>query len=421
MKLHERSWYPWLLVLCYSALGVTFPAATTQYSMSVTELARVMGVSGETVLWAETFRAACLVFAMFLSGYAYNRLGLRKAIALGLTLQITPQFLLPLAVKTGSLPFLFLCKGIQGCNSLAFPLYIASIVLWVHEDFKGLATAIFNGSFVAGAGLGAWIAGKVIPLFGWEYSFYIIGGLGALFALPAVLLTRDKDAASPRGNAPPAPKRSYGPVVRMPVTWLLVVGFIANTWITQAVNVDMPVYSAYLGYEYGETGRFMALLSLVTVTSSVLSGGISDRIAARSANKLRARCIVMGCGYAVSIAASLLLPDLARSGIGPFMAAACVMMFGAAWAGGIFWALPSDAYPEDCIVAGTSFCSSASNIPNPIAPMVVGILLGGRGLWRVAWYSCALLAAISLLAILLLSARRGKNKGSEKQTYIIEK
>lgn len=86
----------------------------------------------------------------------------------------------------------------------------------------------------------------------------------------------------------------------------------------------------------------------------------------------------------------------------PLAVASCAMMFGASWAAGVFWALPSAVYTPEEQVAGTAFCSGASNLPNPVAPMVVGVLLGTHGHWTAAWMTCAAASAASLLASLLI-------------------
>lgn len=44
MKLTQQKFYPWLLVVCYSLLGIFCPAAVTQFSMVVGELAEALAV-----------------------------------------------------------------------------------------------------------------------------------------------------------------------------------------------------------------------------------------------------------------------------------------------------------------------------------------------------------------------------------------
>ena len=416
-KLKEAKCYPWLLVVSYSLLGIFFPAAVTQFSMVVNDVANALQVNRQVVLLADSTRAICLVAAMFLSGYVYKCLGLKKTMGLGLMFQILPQFVVPIAVQFQCVPMLFVLKGMQGLNAMAFPLYISTISVWMDRNYVALATAIFNGSFMAGSGIGAWIAGKIVPALGWQASFYAIGGICLIFAIPALLITEDKERPE---EVKPAKsidtKKSkkpnvYGTIVRQPLTWILCASLIANTWVCQSVTVDMSVYANSIGYNYGQTGNLMLMISVVTVVSSMVAGGVSDWFAARARKKTKSRCWVMGLGYAISMAGGLMLPIASKIGFWGLAAAACLMMFGANWGMGGFYALPVELYSAEDNVAATAFCSGASNIPNPIAPMVVGVLLGTNGHWTAAWMTCAAVSAVSFAASLAIPKVSENRKG----------
>lgn len=403
----QKRYYPWLLVALFSLMGLSFPAAVTQFSMVAQELADVMQVPKQTVLVADTLRAICLVAGMFASGPVYRRLGLRKTIFLGVCFQVCSQFLVPLAVNTGLLPLFFLFKGMQGLNAVAFPLYIAAITQWVAPRSCGLATAIFNGSFSAGAGVGAWVVGKIVPAFGWRASFYLVGGICLIFALPVLLIVRENPAyAAPEAPEKPRRSGSYGPILRQGVTWMLVITLVANTWVTQAVTVDLSVYAQDLGYDYNQTGTVMLLISIITVISSILGGAVSDFFAARSHKSVRARSMVLLLGYVLSATAAALLPFVAGRSIRLLTLVSCAMMFGASWSAGVFWALPREIYAPQELVVATAFCSGASNVPNPIAPAVVGVLLGTQGHWTAGWLTCCAVSVFSVLAALRIGFRQ---------------
>jgi len=410
----EKKYYPWLLVLVYSMLGIFCPAAVTQFSMVVDDLAKALQVDQQIVLQADTCRAVCLVIAMFLSSYIYRRLGLRKTIALGLAFQALPQFIIPFAVSINSIPLFFIAKASQGLNAIAFPLYISAITMWIDKRYYALSTAIFNGSFTAGAGVGAWISGRIVPAMGWRSSFYIIGIMVVICSVPVLLLTRDRTVQNP---AEPEIKHRgvYTNIVRNPVTWMCVFALLANTWVTQAVTVDMSVYSKSLNYSYSSIGNMMLIISAVTVISSIIAGAVSDAAAARSKNKIRARSIVMGAGYALSAAAAALIAPMAGVSFMALEITACMMMFGASWAIGVFWALPSEIYDPSDSVAGVAFCSGASNIPNPIASAVVGVVLGTRGYWGAAWMTCAATSVISLIASIMLSKQKAVSLSADSE------
>lgn len=411
MKITDRKSYPWILVVCYSLLGLFFPAAVTQYSMVVGDVAEALHVPQQTVLLTDNVRAVCLVCAMFLANFMYRKLGLRKTMALGLFFQIFPQFVTPLAVRLGCLPALFILKGMQGLNSMAFPLYISTISLWISERYAGLATAIFNGSFAAGSGIGSWIAGKIVPSFGWEASFYVVGGMCLILAIPVLLITRDKPHTPVARTEKADKKGTYAAIVQQPITWILIAALIANTWVTQAITVDMSVYASNMHYPSEEIGNLMLAISFMTVISSILAGGVSDWAASRSKNTVKARSLIMASGYALSAIGAAILPFSAGTGYVPMLLSSCAMMFGASWACGVFWALPVEVYSAEDHVSGTAFCSGASNIPNPIATMVVGVLLGANGHWTAGWMTCAVVSLFSMAASILLSRSQKKKEG----------
>lgn len=408
MDLTKKSSYPWILVGIYSLLGFCLPSTVTQFAMLVGTIAKEMQVSEQTVLLADTFRAVCLVTALFASSFLYKKFGLRKTIFIGLCCQIIPQFVLPLGIENNNLFILYIFKGMQGMNALAFPLYISTITSWIDEKSKGLATSVFNGGFTAGAGLGAWVSGKVIPILGWKMSFYTLGVMCIIFAIPVLLITREKEGISPLKKENKNSNR-YNIIFKQKLTWILVFALLANTWIAQAITVDMSIYSSYLGYSYGQTGTLMLIISIVTVIASIVGGAVSDFFAARSTNKVLSRAKVLSYGYAIAAIACVLLPIIAKKGFIFTILAASLMMLGTSWAQGVYWAIPSALYKAEDNVIVTSICSGASNLVNPVAPMVVGVILGTRGLWQIGWVTCAIMAVFSMIATLAIPKIKGNN------------
>lgn len=401
MDLTKKSNYPWILVGIYSLLGFCLPSTVTQFAMLVGTIAEEMQVSEQTVLLADTFRAVCLVTALFASSLLYKKFGLRKTIFIGLCCQIIPQFVLPLGIEHKNLFILYMFKGMQGMNALAFPLYISTITSWVNEKSKGLATSVFNGGFTAGAGLGAWVSGKTIPLLGWKMSFYSLGVMCIIFAIPVLLITREKENGASLKKQTKDSNR-YNMIFKQKITWMLVFALLANTWVAQAVTVDMSIYSSYLGYSYSQTGTLMLIISIVTVISSIAGGAVSDFFALKAVDKVASRVRILSYGYAIAAVSCAALPLIARKGFFFTVLAAAAMMFGTSWAQGVYWAIPSQLYKAEDNVIVTSICSGASNLVNPVAPMVVGVILGTRGLWQIGWMTCAVMAVFSMIAALAI-------------------
>ncbi len=394
----QKKLYPYILVITYSLLGLTLPASVTQFSLVVNEISSAMGLAQRTVLLTDTIRSLCLVIAMFLSNLCYHRFGLKKTIALGLAFQIAPQFFFPLAISLRSIALLSILKALQGLNSIAFPLYISSIVMWIDGKYKATATAVFNGSFYAGSGIGSWLAGYALEKYGLNASFYIIGALCLAFAVPAVIMTVDRYDELRTIKKPCSARTDE--IIRMPISWVLVFSLVANTWVNSAITVDFSVYSSAIGNTYTQTSRIMLFVSMAAILSSALSGAFSDWMSLQSNDILKARCRVQALGYIIAILSAVLMPLSADHSAVLLGITAFGMMFGANWASGVFYSLPSEVYSRELVVDGNGFCASAANVPNPISPAVVGVMLGTRGHWTAAWFCCAAVCALSLISTL---------------------
>ncbi|MDR1106218.1 MAG: MFS transporter [Treponema sp.] len=402
----NKPYKPWLLVAGYSLLGISFPAAVTQFTMFVPEMAAAMEVDTRLILLADSLRAVCLVAAMFLSGPVYRRLGRWRTICLGILFQTMPQFLLPIAVQFRSIPFFFIFKAMQGCNAVAFPVYLSTITACIPPGSAGLATAVFNGSFTAGAGIGAWLSGILAPVLGFRWTFYSLGALCVLFALPALYVTRgiaDGRETGRNGEREKKQEGVYAAIARQPVLWFLILALSANTWLIQSVTVDMPVYLDFSGVSKNLAGNLMLAVSLVIVTASVCAGAFSDFCAARSRSPIRIRALILAGGYAFSAAAAVLFTFISGKEFHLLALFACLMVFGSAWAAGVFWALPSMFFSGNRNLGATAFCSGASNIVNPVAPFVTGVLLGSAGYWPAGWLVCGIISLVSFAAGIVIS------------------
>jgi predicted MFS family arabinose efflux permease len=303
----------------------------------------------------------------------------------------------------------------QGFNAVAFPVFLSNITACISPRFTGLATAIFNGSFTAGAGFGAWFSGKLIPFFGLDWTFYSLGLLCMSLAVPALFFTHvfvkngafAENGVLEKTKSPGKPADSvYAAIIRKPVLWLLILVLSANTWVIQSVTVDMPVYLDFLDISKHLVGSLMLASSLVTVLASIIAGAFSDFFASRSGSSVRSRAVILAGGYAFSAAAALLFAIIPGSRFGLLAFFCCMMVFGSSWAAGVFWALPSLLFSKKENLGATAFCSGAANLVNPLAPFITGIVLGSSGYWMAGWLGCAMVSLISLAAGLIVSKQR---------------
>jgi len=97
------------------------------------------------------------------------------------------------------------------------------------------------------------------------------------------------------------------------------------------------------------------------------------------------------------------------------LAASALMMFGAAWVAGGFWALLPRYYHQNEAASGVSICTGLSNIANPLAPLIVGVLLGSSGYWIAGWLTCGGLAVLSIFSMAVLYRRENHSVHTEEE------
>jgi len=393
----EKKFYGWYIVAINAAIGCVLSAGFPQSSMTAAYLAEAMGISQEAVLVGDTIKTVGIVLAMMLSGVACQKLGLRKVFLISMAAVVFPLAATP---HVHSLAVLYVLKLIQGFSSLVFPLFLILIMDWIAEKDRGLSTAIYTGVFYGGAGIGGTFSGFIIERFGWQASFYALALLQALVSALWLLTVREKEKPAQAEEAgAPVP---FGPMLKNPLVWLLVVSFIATTWSVQAISVDMPLFGTALGYSDLETGKLMSAITIGIVAACMVSGKLSDLLAARRRNKAAARLLTLaiGCAVVVAAVAALLLADL--SSFSTFYALVLFFSFGAAWGLGSFYCILPELFDDETVSIATGFIGGCGDVGMTLGPVGVGILCGVRGLWSLGWSLCAIIAAASLAACIIM-------------------
>lgn len=402
--------YGWYIAILSALFGCVLTAGYPQFSLTLDHLAEKMQVSQDILLTGDTVKLAGVVLAMWLSNACRQRLGLYKTILLGALATIIPQFLLPFNT---SLPLFFVMKFAQGLSSLVFPIMMLLMMDWVEENQTGLVTAVFNGIFYGGGGIGATAASMVLGKWGWVGTYFALGiALGAV-ALVWVLTVRERGGAETEA-AEAAPKEkglSIPQLLRLPKVYCLILGFIPTTFVVQAISSDLSLYGGFLGYTESQIGSLGTAATIGMVAACLVSGRCSDFFAGRLRNRGAARVGVMLAGCALTVVTVAFLLVAASQSYGVFYAAVLLFSFAGSWGLGVFYSILPDAFDERTLSTATGFIGGFGDLMMPIAPTVVGVIFGVRGLWTLGWGSCAVLAVIGAAACLVLMGILRKEAG----------
>ena len=311
----KKAWY---IVLISSLMGCSISSAFPQFSMTVSSVAAKTGLSESFLLTTDTLKSASIVAAMLCSGFFYKKFGARITFIIALICTALPQFVIPYTSVPAMLIF---WKLVQGFSSVIFPVFLLIIMDVISERQAGLATAVFNSVFYSGGGVGGTLAGFFIAKSGWLSSYFALGiielviGVIWLFTVKDTTKSRDSaqaerlkdEKALAQAASLNSEKVSSLALLKMPVVWLLILAFISTTFVIQAITVDLPLFSQWLGYNELESSKINTAVTIGLLAACLVSGQISDMVARRMSHKGRARILVMAVGPILIIIASLML------------------------------------------------------------------------------------------------------------------
>ena len=396
----KKAWY---IVLISSLMGCSISSAFPQFSMTVSSVAAKTGLSESFLLTTDTLKSASIVVAMLCSGFFYKKFGARITFIIALICTALPQFVIPYTSVPAMLIF---WKLVQGFSSVIFPVFLLIIMDVISERQAGLATAVFNGIFYSGGGVGGTLAGFFIAKSGWLSSYFALGiielVIGIIWLFTVKDTTKDKASDAVEAYNLNEEKVSSLSLLKMPVVWLLILAFISTTFVIQAITVDLPLFSEWLGYNELESGKINTAVTIGLLAACLVSGQISDMVARRMSNKGRARILVMAVGPILIIIASLMLILLDLTNFGLFYATAFIFSFGGSWGLGTFYSILPEIFDEERLPIITGLAGGAGDMGMPLAPLLVGVVFGARGMWHLGWSVCIVISLLSILACFLL-------------------
>lgn len=398
--------YGWYIVLINALMGCTMAAHFSQYSMTVIELSQQMNVSIELLLFGDTVKSIAIVIGMMISGIIYNAIEFKKTFILSLIAMIIPQMIFPFVQN---ILVLYTLKIIQGLSAIIFPVFLIIIIQWSNDKQKGLATALFNGIFFGGGGLGALMTGSVIERIGWKGSYFLLAFISLIIGAIWLLTVKDNTKYSQIKSADDfdkKPSKKHDTNIGKSLdTWLLIAIFVAYTWVLQVISVDVPIFGNFLGFNPKEIGSVMSLTSIGILLSALLSGFLSDSLALKSKNPTRVRITVISVGALLIIVSSALLMTLEIRTYWMFYTVVLLFSLGGGWGLGVFWSIVAEIYSGEKFSMATGMIGGASDLSMPIAPFVVGVIFGAKGLWNIGWGSCLVVGVISGVSGLILIFR----------------
>ena len=279
-----------------------------------------------------------------------------------------------------------------------------SILAQYHTDTRARAMSIHQTAYYIGVILAGWLAGLIADKLGWQYSFFIFGGVGIIWGVLMIFRLNNKPVET-APNATVAESKpgfldGFKAVFTTPTALTLTIGFSGLIFVITGFMTWVP---AYLQEEFGQRQADAGFNSMIwtyvaAFVGVLLSGSLSDRLAASKGNKyrmfLQAFGLVGGALFLMFMGgdSSLLIVYLCFAGWGFFRA-----FFDANTYAVLYDVTPPRLHASCASVMGmTGFAVGA------LAPVILGALKQNMGtlsstfpILGIVWVVCGVLMFVS--------------------------
>ena len=389
-RTHVR-WFPILALVAFgtmlnyldrTVLGIAAPSLTTDLGLS----AALMGIAFSAFSWS-------YALLQIPGGIALDRFGTRTTYfvalffwslftaAMGLVKSLTGLVITRIGVGTFEAP--------------CFPANSRVLASWFPQGERARANAIYSVGMYAGVGFLSVPLFWITQTFGWRGLFFIVGGIGMVFAFLWRAVYRDPKESRGVNDAELAYIKAggggdyHGQPVRF--EWRHVKALLKHRQVIGAsigqfggnstLVFFLTWFPTYLVTARGMTflqAGIVAALPYIAASVGVLVGGfISDLILKRtgSANLARKLPIVSGMLLAATIVAANYVPASNNTLVIGILS---VAFFGQGMTN-LGWTVIADIAPKPLIGLTGGIFNLSTNLAGIITPIVVGVFYGMSG------------------------------------------
>ena len=284
----------------------------------------------------------------------------------------------------GGLISLLIARGVLGLSeSATFPTATQAMSRWVPRDRNGFVQGVVHSASRLGTAAAPIVVAALIAAANWRVSFILVGIVSVVWAVVWFILFRDqpKDVKSitaielgelsgvpSAADRPPVPWKRLARSI-LPVTivdfgygW---VAWVFFTWVPTLLS--NTYHSSILA-----TGILASITLLPGVVGDSVGGILSDRIARRTGNPMRARRILLLVGFIG--ATVLMVPILFQPGVVLTVVCLGLAFFFLELTNAQLWSIPMDVAPTWSGVA-SGMMNTGFAISGVVSALVGGVLI----------------------------------------------
>jgi ACS family D-galactonate transporter-like MFS transporter len=408
-RTHVR-WFPILALVAIgtminyldrTVLGIAAPSLTKDLGLS----AALMGIAFSAFSWS-------YALLQIPGGIALDRFGTRTTYFVALF--FWSAFTAAMGVVRTLTELVLIRIGVGTFEAPCFPANSRVLASWFPQHERATANAIYSVGMYAGVGFLSVPLFWITQQFGWRGLFFIVGGIGMLFAFVLRAVYRDpKESRSVNeaelsyikagggGDYQGQPVRFEWRHVKALLKHRQVVGASIGQFGGNSTLVFfLTWFPTYLVTARGMTflqAGLVASLPYIAASVGVLVGGfVSDLILKRtgSANLARKLPIVSGMLLAATIVAANYVPASNNALVIGIMA---VAFFGQGMTN-LGWTVIADIAPKPLIGLTGGIFNLSTNLAGIVTPIVVGVFYGMSGSFVAPLAYIAVVALIGAFA-----------------------
>lgn len=317
-----KPFYKWEVVILLWVAFFLNQADRQAFNIVLPRIQEHLGATDSTMgLIAMLFNLFYAVTVPF-AGYFADRMSRSRQIWVS-TLIFSAATLLT-GLSGGILSFiLFRCLGMGVGQGMFGPTYTGIIASYHDTDTRARAMSLHQTSYYLGVITCGFLAGWVAEKMGWEYAFFIFGGIGVLFTAVLALRLKDKPqvpapemAAKTEKEPAPSLPAAIAAIFRVPTAVCMLIAYCGLifglngylTWMPKYLKETFDLSLAGAGFHsmfWTHAAAFVGVLA---------AGALSDRLAARPSGA-RNRLLLQAGGLLLASPCIVLMGLSGRFGV----------------------------------------------------------------------------------------------------------
>ena len=404
-----------VILMCFAATFVCY-IDRVNISVTIIPMAQEYGWSNSTQgLILSSFYLGYLLMQIG-GGRLADRFGGKLVLGLGVLIWSFFTVLTPGAALIGLSALLLARVGMGLGEAVTFPSIYSLVTRWFPADEKSKAVALNASGIPIGTVFALVATPWIVAHMGWEWAFYLFGGVGVIWYLAwQRLVTTDpadhpnissaeleflaNNAAASGTVEKPPPIRYF---LRNKPLWAIIVAHFCNNWTLYVVLSWLPKYvNEGLGVEFAAVGLIAMLPHITSFACLNIAGNITDRMIRRGMDVTFVRKLMQTIAFG-GLATCLFLIGFVES-VWAAIGILCLgKVFSAAGIGG-HSVNHMDIGPRH---AGTlmGITNTAGTIPGIVGVYVTGLILEFTGSWALVFQVTAGVTLFGMIFYLLFAS-----------------